>query len=111
MILGDNIYFYYRDILHQRSYKIFRKDAECLYSTDRYLWAIYRFQSSYHLVKIINQIIQIAEIVQQDKENYSGDIEYIQMFKFKKGISKNEFELATGIHLFESIRTSEYRSG
>lgn len=105
------VYLTYTEILHQESYKIFNKDVECLDTTYRYLWAIYRFQSSYHLVKFINQITQIADIIQQDKENYSGDIEYIQMFKFKKGISKNEFELATGIHLFESIRTSEYRSG
>ena len=106
-IRGQYIFFYYHDILHQRIYKIFRKDEEWLYSTDRYLWAIYRFQSSYHLVKIINQIIQIAEIVQQDKENHIGTIEYIQMFKFKKTISKSEFESATGIHLFESIITTD----
>ena len=99
----------YQETLHQRSYKIFNKDDECLDTTKRYLWATYRFQSSYHLIKFINQISQIADIIQQDKENYFGDIEYLQIFKFKESISKSEFESATGIHLSESIITTHSR--
>lgn len=76
-------------------------------SIDRYLWATYRFKSSYHLMKIINQIIQISDIVQHERRNkrYLNSMEYSQMFKFKKVMSKTEFESKTGIHLFESIET------
>lgn len=76
-------------------------------TTDRYLWAAYRFQSSYHLMKIINQILQIADIVQQESRIYGciRSIEYSQKFKFKEVMSKSEFESKTGIHLFESIET------
>ena len=76
-------------------------------TTDRYLWAAYRFQSSYHLMKIINQILQIADIVQQESRIYGciRSIEYSQKFKFKEVMSKSEFESKTGIHLYESIET------
>lgn len=103
------VFLTYEENLHQESGKIFNKDDEWLDSTDRYLWAIYRFQSTYHLVKFINQISQIADIIQQDKKNYLGDIEYLQTFKFKESISKSEFESATGIHLSESIITTHSR--
>ena len=103
------VFLTYEENLHQENGKIFNKDDEWLDSTDRYLWAIYRFQSTYHLVKFINQISQIADIIQQDKKDYLGDIEYLQTFKFKESISKSEFESATGIHLSESIITTHSR--
>ncbi|MBR5277358.1 MAG: hypothetical protein IKU35_09535 [Bacteroidaceae bacterium] len=103
------VFLTYEENLHQESGRIFNKDDEWLDSTDRYLWAIYRFQSSYHLLKFINQIAKIADIIQQDKQDYFGDIEYLQMFKFKGCVSKSEFETATGIHLFESIITTHSR--
>ncbi len=103
------IFLTYEKNLHQESGQIFNKDDEWLDSTDRYLWATYRFQSSYHLIKFINQISQIADIILQDKKDFFGDIEYQQIFKFRESISKSEFESATGIHLFESILTTHSR--
>ncbi len=108
-IREEFIFLTYTKNLRYKSGKIFNKDVEWSESTDRHLWATYRFQSSYHLIKLINQISQIADIIQQDKEYYSGDIEYQQIFKFKESISKSEFESATGIHLSEFIITTHHR--
>ena len=108
-IRKEFVFLTYTQNLHYDSGKIWGKDDEWSESTDRHLWATYRFQSSYHLIKFINQISQIADIIQQDKEDYFGDIKYLQRFKFKESISKSEFESITGIHLFESIITSKDR--
>lgn len=108
-IRQEFVFLTYTKNLHYKSGKIWRKDDEWSESTDRHLWATYRFKSSYHLIKFINQISQIADIIQQDEEDYFGNIEYIQRFKFRDSISKREFESATGIHLSESITTTHCR--
>ena len=85
------------------SHSSFDGNSQGCESIDKYIWAAYRFLSSYNLVGFINKMTQIADIIQDDRYYYK------QMFRFKESILKSEFESITGIHLFESVIKSNGR--
>ena len=96
------LYLSHKENLETREYQIYTHSSmdsdydDGLDSTDRMLWASYRFESSYQLIQLIVQMNKIA------------DFEFDKI-KFKKDTYKSEFELATGIHLSESIITTSHR--